>query len=70
MKRIVIRSNIYECNYPYDMRDSEGWNEYLKKELRKFDFVRVLLFENMNEATEWSRNAILNPNLLSIDDLL
>ena len=69
--RIVIRSNIYECNYPYDdNKDFKSINKILKNDCRKFGLVRVLLFNTLKESDTWSRNAIENPNILNIDDLL
>ena len=71
MNRIIIRSNIYELNYPYDDNiDYKNINKLLEEDCRKFGFVRVLLFKNMKDANNWSKNAIFNPNILSIDDLV
>ena len=62
--RILFRAGMYSFSYPY--KDFDNYKSIyfsLTRLIKDYSCVRVLLFENLQQENNFSRNAILNPNI-------
>ena len=68
--RIWIRAGMYQFCYPYnDLDNHTSIYNLLKNLMKDYPCVRVLLFENLQQENNFSRNAIINPNIYTIKKL-
>lgn len=69
--RILIRVGMFSYSYPYN---HEKHYEMIKKLIlsifRQYSFIKIILFDDLIKENNWSKNAILNPNIYEIDDIL
>ena len=69
--RILIRAGIYSFSYPYtpDFLYKVAY-KLIKDLFKDYNYIKVILFDNLQKEHEWSKNANINPNICKINDLL
>ncbi len=69
--RIYLSFNIFRFSYPFGTDDNDiKWiNGFIKRTLEDKPFGRVIIFETLEQEEEFKKSAILDHNILRIEDL-